>query len=163
MNEGRSSHSQVARGESSSPEFRLDRAHHCPREVKESDPDTTLHARPRTLQFEQRTRMRNGAHVSSPCQHGSNQPLRRSLQNTSRNTNLIRVYGRFSSDRHFDAKLFLGVDHHARACWWSTSESSEKCPRVLRGKTSVPSENAKSFDLSCICWDFEGALILRHR
>ena len=50
--------------------------------------------------------------------------------------------------------FIVDVDHHARACWWSTSENSEKCPRVMRGKTSVPSQNSISFDLIGSCAEF---------
>jgi hypothetical protein len=53
----------------------------------------------------------------------------------------------------------LDVDHHARACWWSTSESSEKCPRVMRGNMSVPSEFAFSSDLIGICAEFVTSLM----
>jgi hypothetical protein len=52
----------------------------------------------------------------------------------------------------------LDVDHHARACWWSTSESSEKCPRVMRGNMSVPSENSNFAHLSAISAEFDFAL-----
>lgn len=57
-----------------------------------------------------------------------------------------------------DAKCIRDVDHHARACWWSTSESSEKCPRVLRGITSVPFESRLSADLIRICSEIVGTL-----
>ncbi len=57
--------------------------------------------------------------------------------------------------------FILDVDHHARACWWSTSENSEKCPRVMRGKTSVPSEIAFYSDLTRICEEFVSALTVR--
>jgi hypothetical protein len=56
------------------------------------------------------------------------------------------------------AKFIRDVDHHARACWWSTSESSEKCPRVTRGTMSVPSDCAFSSDLIGICEEIVGAL-----
>ena len=56
------------------------------------------------------------------------------------------------------SKFILDVDHHARACWWSTSESSEKCPRVMRGKKSVSSDFADSADLIGICAEFVVAL-----
>jgi hypothetical protein len=50
------------------------------------------------------------------------------------------------------------VDHHARACWWSTSENSEKCPRVMRGKKSVSSDSPISSDLMGIWPEFVVAL-----
>ncbi len=56
------------------------------------------------------------------------------------------------------AKFIRDVDHHARACWWSTSESSEKCPRVTRGTMSVPSDCAVSADLIGICEEIVAAL-----
>jgi hypothetical protein len=56
-------------------------------------------------------------------------------------------------------EFILDVDHHARACWWSTSENSEKCPRVTRGNMSVSSEIANSPDLIGICEEFVGTLM----
>jgi hypothetical protein len=60
---------------------------------------------------------------------------------------------------NFAAKFIRDVDHHARACWWSTSESSEKCPRVMRGNMSVPSEYAFSSYLIWIWAEFVVALL----
>jgi hypothetical protein len=56
------------------------------------------------------------------------------------------------------SKFIRDVDHHARACWWSTSESSEKCPRVTRGTMIVPSGYAFSSDLIGNCQEIVGAL-----
>jgi hypothetical protein len=42
----------------------------------------------------------------------------------------IREYERLGEIEVRVVDFTLDVDHHARACWWSTSESSEKCPRV---------------------------------
>jgi hypothetical protein len=56
-----------------------------------------------------------------------------------------------------------GVDHHARACWWSTSEETENGPRRTRGMTIVPSTFAKKTDLFVICSMFDVTLILRRR
>jgi hypothetical protein len=58
-------------------------------------------------------------------------------------------------------KSIRDVDHHARACWWSTSEKSEKCPRVMRGNMSVPSESANLTDLMWICSEFVDWLFQR--
>jgi hypothetical protein len=67
---------------------------------------------------------------------------------------IIRSNGVRSASNVQARKTTRDVDHHARACWWSTSESSEKCPRVLRGRTSVPPESTFSFDLTGICAEF---------
>ena len=64
---------------------------------------------------------------------------------------LQRVRGRW-------LKFIRDVDHHARACWWSTSENSEKCPRVMRGNMSVPSDYSFSTHLCGSCAEFVATL-----
>jgi hypothetical protein len=82
----------------------------------------------------------------------------RALAEESHYSVAIREFALLNRIERRAANSILDVDHHARACWWSTSESSEKCPRVMRGKTNVPSEISISSDLIGICSEFVDAL-----
>jgi hypothetical protein len=79
-------------------------------------------------------------------------------RSSARYSPFIREFALSSTLAQRGSGFIRDVDHHARACWWSTSESSEKCPRVTRGNMSVPSDFAFSLDLTGICVEFVGAL-----